>query len=222
MTLRLDLPPQGTLAPNDEYDPLPYYYHPLVGWLYRKRLQMGLDLLPAGGRRVLEIGVGSGVLVPTLTSAYAEYVGTDLVLAPGLDRLVAPSCRAEFRSADLLTDDLPAASFDAVVCFSVLEHIADCDGAARGLARALAPGGVLVTGYPMVSALATRAFSAIGFDGIEQHHVSAPAAIAAALARVLRPRARKAFPPLAPVSAALYQVTSWTIEGATSRNAVTQ
>ncbi|HSS38013.1 MAG TPA: class I SAM-dependent methyltransferase, partial [Polyangia bacterium] len=121
MSVAFDLPPRGVLKPNDAVDPLPYYYHPLVGWLYRHRLQMGLDFLPAGGRRVLEVGVGSGVLVPTLTKHYAEYTGTDLTLAPGLDALVAPGCRAEFRSADLLRDDdLPAGHYDAIVCFSVL------------------------------------------------------------------------------------------------------
>ena len=139
MSLRLDLPPRGVLRPNDAHDPLPYYYHPAVGWLYRHRLQMGLDLLPAGGRRVLEVGVGSGVLVRTLTARYPEYTGTDLTLAPGLDALCAPGCRATFRAADLLRDgDLPEAGFDAIVCFSVLEHIADADGAARALATALA------------------------------------------------------------------------------------
>ena len=210
-TVRLALPPEGTLAPNDEHDPLPYYYHPWVGWLYRHRLQMGLDLLPPGGQRVLEIGVGSGVLVPTLTRRYATYTGTDLVLAPRLDTLVAPGCEASFRVANLLNDDdLPAAHFDAIVCFSVLEHIADSDGAARSLARALAPGGTLVTGYPMVSRLMTRAFEAIGYHGIDDHHVSAPAKIAAALGRALEPRARRAFPPAAPIPAALYQCTAWT------------
>lgn len=211
MSVRLALPKQGVLRPNDTHDPLPYYYHPWVGWLYRHRLQMGLDLLPPGGRRVLEIGVGSGVLVPTLTARYATYVGTDLTLAPGLDALVAPGCDASFRRADLLRDgDLPADHFDTVVCFSVLEHIRDADGAARGLARALAPGGTLVTGYPMVSRLMTRAFEVIGFRGIDGHHVSPPAAIAAALARALTPVRRVAFPPLAPVSGALYQCTAWT------------
>ena len=165
MSIRLDLPPRGVLKPNDADDPLPYYYHPWVGWLYCHRLQMGLDFLPAGGRRVLEIGVGSGVLVPTLTRHYADYTGTDLTLAPGLDALVAAGCHAEFRRADLLRDDdLPAGRYDAIVCFSVLEHIRDSDGAARSLARALAPGGTLVTGYPMVSRLMTRAFAAIGYD----------------------------------------------------------
>jgi SAM-dependent methyltransferase len=214
MAVAFDLPARGVLKPNDAVDPLPYYYHPLVGWLFRHRLQMGLDFLPdlpAGGRRVLEIGVGSGVLVPTLTKHYAEYTGTDLTLAPGLDALVVPGCRAEFRSADLLRDDdLPAGHYHAIVCFSVLEHIQDADGAARGLARALAPGGTLVTGYPMVSPLMTRAFAAIGFDSIDDHHVSPPARIAAALARVLRPLRRAAFPPGAPVRAALYQCSAWT------------
>ena len=96
---------------------------------------MGLDLLPAAAARVLEVGVGSGVLVPTLTARYREYTGTDLTLAPGLDGLVAPGCTAQFRRADLLQDDLPANHYDAIVCFSVLEHIADAAGAARGLAR---------------------------------------------------------------------------------------
>ena len=108
---------------------------------------------------------------------------------------MAPGCKAEFRRADLLADaDLPADHYDAIVCFSVLEHIADADGAARGLARALAPGGTLVTGYPMVSALMTRAFSLIGFQGIDAHHVTPPARIAAALARVLAPRRARRVP----------------------------
>ena len=96
--LRFQLPPKGVLQPNDEHDPLPYYYHPWVGWLYRHRLQMGLDLLPGGGRRVLEVGVGSGVLVPTLTARYPEYTGTDLTLAPGPDATSASSPGASVRS----------------------------------------------------------------------------------------------------------------------------
>jgi SAM-dependent methyltransferase len=211
MSARLSLPEKGVLHPNDAHDPLPYYYHPILGWLYRHRLRMGLDLLPAGGSRVLEVGVGSGILVPTLTARYAEYTGTDLTLAAGLDDLVAADCSATFREADLLRDDdLPREGFDAIVCFSVLEHIADAEGAARGLARALAPGGTLVAGYPMVSPLMTRAFDLIGFRGITEHHVSSPAIIAGALSRVLTPVRRAAFPPLAPVGAALYQCSAWT------------
>jgi hypothetical protein len=62
----------------------------------------------------------------------------------------------------------------------------------------------------MVSPLMSRAFSLIGYQGIDNHHVSPPAKIAAALAGALTPLARAAFPPAAPVPAALYQCTAWT------------
>lgn len=209
--LRLELPPRTCLSPNGPSDPLDFYYRRSVGWLYRHRLQMGLDLVPASGRRVLEVGVGCGILVPTLTRNFADYLGTDLILAPGLAALVAPGCRAAFAAADLLQpDSLPEAAFDVIVCFSVLEHIADADGAARSLARALASGGTLVTGYPMVSWAMTRAFEAIGYHGIDDHHVSPPVRIEAALRRHLTPRGRAAFPPCAPTRLALYTCTSWT------------
>lgn len=208
--MKFKLPPQGTLKPNDAYDPLPYYYRPLTGWIYRRRLQMGLDLIPSGGTRVLEVGVGSGILVPTLSAHFAEYTGSDLVLAENLDRLVAPGCQARFVRANLLEEDaLPAESFDRVLCLSVLEHIVDADAAARALARALVRGGTLVTGYPMVNRLMAKGFRAIGFATIEAHHVTAPATIDAALRTLLKPIGRKAIPPLATVPLALYQCTSW-------------
>jgi 2-polyprenyl-3-methyl-5-hydroxy-6-metoxy-1,4-benzoquinol methylase len=208
--MKLNLPPAGTLKPNDQHDPLPYYYRPLIGWLYRKRLRMGLDLLPSGGTRILEVGVGSGILVPTLSAHFPHYTGTDLVLVDGLQRLVAPSCQAEFLQADLLQkSSLPEASFDVVICLSVLEHIADADGAASALAQTLVKGGTLVAGYPMVNRLMAKLFRTIGFGNIEAHHVTAPATIDRALRRVLRRGARKALPAFAPVSLALYQCAAW-------------
>lgn len=211
MAVVLQLPSRDRIKPNNEKDPLPFYYKPTTGWLYRHRLQMGLNLLPRGGTRILEVGVGSGILVPTLTQHYSRYTGTDLVLAEGLEGLVSPGCQASFQIADLLDPTtLPAAAFDAIVCFSVLEHIRDSLGAARSLAHALAPGGTLITGYPMVSRLMTKAFEAIGYRGIDDDHVAPPAQIAQALSSVLRPGPRVAFPPRAPLRAALYQCAAWT------------
>jgi ubiquinone/menaquinone biosynthesis C-methylase UbiE len=208
--MKLLLPPAGTLTPNDEHDPLPYYYRPILGALFRRRLTMGLSLIPPKHDRILEVGVGSGILVTTLSSHCAEYTGTDLVLAPNLERLVPPTCKATFRHADLLDpDSLPENHYDVVICLSVLEHIADCDGAARALARVLSPGGTLVAGIPMVNAFMAKAFRTIGFANIEAHHVSSPRRVTTALARVLRPVARVALPPLAPTDLALYQCGAW-------------
>ncbi len=202
-------PPRGTLVPNNEFDPLPFYYRPLIGRVYRYRMQMGLRLVPSG-RRVLEVGVGSGILVPSLTAGFAEYVGTDLVLARGLEKLVAPTCSARFQVADILDPTaLPEAAFDVVVCLSVLEHIAEIDRAAATLARALAPGGTLIVGYPMVNRFMAECFRVLGFGKIEDHHVTTPAQVTAALARRLSPAQRLSLPPLAPQAAALYECTSW-------------
>jgi ubiquinone/menaquinone biosynthesis C-methylase UbiE len=208
--MKLILPPAEALKPNNEHDPLPYYYQRVTGRLYRMRLQMGLDLLPEHGSRVLEVGVGSGILIPTLSKRFPVYVGTDLVLAEGLERLVAPESKAQFISADLLQpSSLPEASFDVVVCLSVLEHIADADSAAKALVRVLVKGGTLVTGYPMVNSFMAGLFRLIGFGNIKDHHVTTPAIIDKALRRLLHPVRRKALPFAAPVSLALYQCTSW-------------
>lgn len=208
--IALELPGKGVLTPNNEHDPLPHYYRPGIGWLYRHRLNLALDFLEPGGS-VLEIGVGSGVLVPTLTRHFQSYLGTDLVLQGDLERLVHPDCAATFRSADILdAESLPADQFDAIVCISVLEHIASSDAAARTLARALRKGGLLVTGYPMVSRAMTKAFELIGYHGIDDHHVTPPVRIARSLNKALRPIGRRAFPLFAPVPLALYQVTAWT------------
>jgi SAM-dependent methyltransferase len=208
VVIELKLPAKGTLRPNNEHDPLPYYYRPVIGALYRRRLRMGLDLIPAGGRSVLEVGVGSGILVPTLSERFPVYTGTDLELVPGLERLAARGCAANFLEADLLDERaLPAEAYDVVVCFSVLEHIPDPLGAARGLARVLRRGGTLVAGYPMVNLFMVGAFAAIGYR--QEGHVSTPSMISRALASVLEPVARTALPPGAPVPLALYQCTSW-------------
>jgi 2-polyprenyl-3-methyl-5-hydroxy-6-metoxy-1,4-benzoquinol methylase len=198
-------------VPNNEFDPLPYYYRPVIGHLYRHRLRMGLALVPGGGRRVLEVGVGSGILVPSLTAGFPEYVGTDLVLADGLASLVTPGCTATFQVANLLDPTaLPAGAFDVVVCVSVLEHVADAEAAAGCLARALAPGGTLVAGYPMVNRFMATCFRMLGFGRIEEHHITTPVQITTALGKLLRPVGRVSMPLFAPQSLSLYECTSWT------------
>jgi len=100
--------------------------------------------------------------------------------------------------------------FDVVVGLSVLEHIADADAAARCLARALAPGGTLVAGYPMVNRFMATCFRMLGFGNIEEYHVTTPAQITTALGRLLKPAGRVSLPMFAPQSLSLYECTSWT------------
>jgi len=124
--------------------------------------------------------------------------------------------RAEGVDAALVAGDalrLPLAdeSVDALVCLSVLEHVAALDRAAEEIRRVLRPGGIAVLGYPRVDRLMGVLFRAIGFQGIEEHHVSAPAAIEAAVARRLALDARRPWP-RAPLP--LYYVSRWHRDGA--------
>ncbi|MFD7662154.1 amino acid adenylation domain-containing protein [Streptomyces sp. NPDC059788] len=108
-----------------------------------------------GARRVLEIGVGSGLLMGHLAEHVEEYWGTDLsgavierltgqVRAAGLDGRV----RLRRQAADV-TEGLPAGTFDTVLINSVIQYFPDDAYLARVVDRALgllAPGGRLVIG----------------------------------------------------------------------------
>jgi SAM-dependent methyltransferase len=176
--LRLRLPPRGVLRPNNQVDPLRFYYKPLVGRVFRARIDAGLALLDGQRfRRLLEIGYGSGLLMPTLHEAADELHGADLEAEPpglraALERLgVRP---ASLVQADIQSLPFPDAHFDGVVAFSILEHLRAPELARAGaeLARVTAPGGRLLIGCPAVHRAMNTAFSLIGFSGIEQHHFS--------------------------------------------------
>src|SRR5690606_37565182 len=64
--------------------------------------------------------------------------------------------------------------YDLVVAFSILEHLPAPTLAAvmSEAARVLVPGGHLLVGLPAVHGGMSVAFRAIGFSGIEDHHVS--------------------------------------------------
>nr|WP_239501944.1 non-ribosomal peptide synthetase [Streptomyces qinglanensis] len=108
-----------------------------------------------GGGRVLEIGVGSGLLMGHLARGVGEYWGTDLsgavierlrgqVAGAGLADRVWLRCQA----ADA-AGDLPSGYFDTVVINSVVQYFPDGEYLARVLDRALellVPGGRVVVG----------------------------------------------------------------------------
>jgi SAM-dependent methyltransferase len=177
MALQLNLPPVGALAPNNDVDPLPYYYKPLVGRIFAARLNSGLMLLQGHFRRLLEVGYGSGLLMPTLASVTDELYGIDLEAEPpGLRaRLTTLNVRPrELVQADVQRMPFADRFFDGVVAFSIFEHLtgAQLPPALAEVARVLEPGGRLLVGCPAVHKLMNAAFSAIGFSNIEDHHFS--------------------------------------------------
>lgn len=197
--LELKLPPPGVLVPNNAVDPLPYYYRPLVGKVFAARLNTGLRLLDGRFPRLLEIGYGSGLLMPTLATTCDELYGLDLEPEPTglrerLGRLgVAPAGLVQANARSMPFDD---GFFDAIVAFSIFEHLRahELELTLAECARVLGPDGRLLVGCPAVHKLMNAAFATIGFSGIEHHHFSDIADVVAAAAPWFAVQRRAALP----------------------------
>jgi SAM-dependent methyltransferase len=161
-------------------DPIEYYRRPLTGWLFRRRINLGLGLLgDRRFRRGLEIGYGAGAVLLALAPAVDELHGIDLDADPEpvTDLLRARGHDVDLRRADVMGLPYDDASFDLVVSFSVFEHLADYNRALGEVARVLRPGGNFLIGMPAVNRMMEAGFQLIGFKGIEDHHVTTPARV---------------------------------------------
>ncbi|MEV7627238.1 amino acid adenylation domain-containing protein [Actinoplanes sp. NPDC089786] len=103
-----------------------------------------------GGARVLEIGVGSGLLMSRLVDKADEYWATDLspVVIERLRAKVGDRVRLRAQPADDVTG-LPSGHFDTVVLNSVVQYFPDAAYLSRVLRQALtllAPGGRIFVG----------------------------------------------------------------------------
>ncbi len=184
MSARFVLPPRGTFRANNDVDPLRFYYTPVIGRVFAARLDVGLRLLDGWAAkfgRVLEVGYGSGLLLPTLASltgpsGHSELHGLDREPPPEglletLDRL---GTHATLRQGELAQLPYADGYFDLVVAFSVLEHLrpAELPAALSQLARVCSNNGHLLVGCPAVHGAMNAAFAAIGFPDISNHHFS--------------------------------------------------
>jgi SAM-dependent methyltransferase len=164
-------------------DPIAFYRRPLVGWLFRERINMGLRLL--GNRRydkVMEVGYGAGAVLHALADSVNELHGIDLDADPEpvLTTLAERGRTADLRKASVY--EMPFyqdGQFDLVVSFSVFEHLHEYDKALREVARVSKPGGHFLLGMPRVDKAMGVGFRAIGFRGIDDHHVTTPSSVAA-------------------------------------------
>lgn len=181
--------PSASEYPTRDFDPLPQYYWPLVGSLYRRRVEICLELLQ-GGQRVLEVGFGSGVSFLNLAQGYAEIHGLDLDAdCANVSRLFAThGVNTQLINGSVTQMPYPDAHFDAVLLVSILEHLRpeDQDAACREIQRVLRPGGVMVVGVPVERPLMVLAFRLLGYN-IREHHFSTEKEVFAAAAKHLRP-----------------------------------
>lgn len=97
--------------------------------------------------RVLDAGCGHQMYVRLPTEAHM--VGVDL----DAEQLARNVTLDEKILGDIETYPFPSGSFDIVICYDVLEHLARPQLALENLGRAVAPGGLLVLGGPNLLSL---------------------------------------------------------------------
>jgi SAM-dependent methyltransferase len=206
------------LPQNGPTDPITFYRRPLVGWLFRQRINLGLHLL--GGRRfdrALEVGYGSGAVLLALANTTRELCGIDLDADPveAQTVLARQGIAPQLRQGSVLDLPYPDGHFELVVSFSVFEHLRQYRQALTEVRRVLAPHGWFLLGMPAVNRTMQLGFAAIGFHGIAAHHVTTPGEVAAGFAAsAWRVRATRHFDFPAPPPAGLRLYYNWLLERA--------
>ncbi len=169
------LPPKGALEAGGPSDPLPSYYRPIAGPLYRGRINLVLSLLRPPYESILELGYGSGVLMPSLAAISRSVHGIDLDADPQQvqARLAGLGVQAALARGDAGGPlPFPDGRFDLIVAVSIFEHIADVRPVVREVTRLLRPGGELLVGMPRVDKLMEVLFPLLGYRNIQDHHVT--------------------------------------------------
>ena len=169
------------LPQNGRTDPIQYYKRPLVGILFRERINMGLRLL--GSKRwasALEVGYGAGAVLSALAPNVKELHGIDLDAEPVAvtKSLAERGIAADLRKGDVTELPYQDGTFELVVCFSVFEHLHRYDRALTEVRRVLRPGGTFLLGMPMVSPWMSKLFDLIGHKNIDDDHVTTPGTVA--------------------------------------------
>jgi SAM-dependent methyltransferase len=174
------------LVPNGPTDPIAYYKRPLIGRFFRERINLGLRMI-ADRRyaKALEIGYGAGAVLLAIAASVDELHGIDLDADPvpvqewlGRHGRIATLIRGSVYELPYET-----AEFDLALSFSVFEHLHQYEQGLREIARVLKPGGRFLLGMPAVNTMMELGFRAIGFKGIDDHHVTTPRAVAGAFDR---------------------------------------
>ncbi|MEW5885518.1 MAG: bifunctional 2-polyprenyl-6-hydroxyphenol methylase/3-demethylubiquinol 3-O-methyltransferase UbiG [Pseudomonadota bacterium] len=124
--------------PESEFRPL-HQINPLrLGWIEA--------LVPLGGKTVLDVGCGGGILADAMARKGAQVLGIDLaskaLKVAQLHALEAETPNVSYReiSAEQWAQERPA-HYDVVACMEMLEHVPDPASVVQACATLVKPGG---------------------------------------------------------------------------------
>jgi len=192
---------------NDE-DPIHYYYWPILGKMYQRRVELCLAEC-RGGERILEIGYGNGLTFINLNEMYAEIHGLDLKTnaAEIASIFEMHGIRTYLKQGTVFQLPYQEGYFDSVLLISILEHIKpnELKKAFQEIRRVLKPGGQMVYGVPVERPFMVAMFRLLGHD-IRQSHFSSEKQIATAANELFREEKIINMKSIPPVFGIVYEV----------------
>jgi len=166
------------LLRRDEYvgvnnlDPIRFYHWPILGAMYRRRVELCLGEC-RGGERILEIGFGTGLTFMNLHETYREIHGLDLTadVCAVQAAFAARHVQTELRRGNVLEMPYEGNFFDTVLLISILEHLKPQEQfkAFAEIERVLKPGGQVIYGVPIERPLMVFMFRMLGCDIRKEH-----------------------------------------------------
>lgn len=109
-----------------------------------------LELLPAKLGRVLDVGMGPGIMVEAVLARGGTFDGVDL--SPEMVREASAKFGhlpdVNFREGNVEAIDAPDNSYDQVLAIAVVEYLKTADCALSEIARVLKPGGTAIVTVP--------------------------------------------------------------------------
>ena len=151
--------------------------NPVVRYFYFQRLIKSLSLVEEKlYKNALDMGTGSGILLPTLSRFSKNVVGIDVL--DSIDDVENFIEKEGIKNVSLIKKDLKKMdfkpkSFDLICGISVFEHIEDLDSIFQNIKNILTDDGTLLLGYPIESFLTKIGFKYAGVeDDVEEQHIS--------------------------------------------------
>jgi ubiquinone/menaquinone biosynthesis C-methylase UbiE len=168
----LKLLPKNEYAGVNELDPIKYYYFPIFGKMYRRRVELCLSQCK-GGEKVLEIGFGTGLAFLNLEPLYQEIHGLDLTVdIKKVDELFSKhGVKTYLKNGSVLSMPYENNSFDTVLLVSILEHLKpdELAQAFSEIHRILKPGGQVIYGVPVEREFMVFMFRLLGHNIRDEH-----------------------------------------------------
>jgi SAM-dependent methyltransferase len=139
------------LLKTGNVDHADWVFKPLLGSVMRMRYRLVQALLAShSARRLLEVGYGSGILMPELSRHCRELYGIDVhPYASDVEAILARAgVAATLTCGTIEAAPFEAAFFDTVVAVSSIEFVADLTVACREIRRILTPEGCFIVITP--------------------------------------------------------------------------